>query len=326
MSSYKPPYTITSKMVNLISAISEELTRIEYSKESIITPKLRKKNRIKTLAGTLEIEGNFMGEDKITAMLEGKKILGTYGEILEVEGAINAYKEFENYRYDNLDNLLKAHKILMNDILKTAGSFRSVNVGVGSSEGVSHVAPPYGVVPDLMRDLFDWLKNSDEHMLIKSCVFHYEFEFIHPFSDGNGRIGRLWQSVMLYAWREAFVVMPTESIVRDNQERYYNALEEAGSLGESTPFVEFMLEVILNTVREVGNRVGNRVGNNLSDNQQLIVENIRVNSKISAMKLSEAVGISKRKIEENLAKLKAMNILKRVGGTRGHWEIIELPC
>ncbi len=323
MSSYKPPYTITSEMVNLISAISEELTRIEYSKENIITPMLRKKNRIKTLAGTLEIEGNFMGEDKITAMLEGKKVLGTYGEILEVEGAINAYKEFENYRYDNLNDLLKAHKILMNDILKTAGSFRSVNVGVGSSKGVSHVAPPFSVVPDLMRDLFDWLKNSDEHMLIKSCVFHYEFEFIHPFSDGNGRIGRLWQSVMLYAWREAFVVMPTESIVRDNQERYYNALEEAGSLGESTPFVEFMLEVILNTVREVGNKVGNMVGNHLSDNQQLIVENIRVNSKISAMKLSEAIGISKRKIEENLAKLKAMNIIKRVGGTRGHWEIID---
>ena len=323
MSSYKPPYTITSKMVNLISAISEELTKIEYSKENIITPMLRKKNRIKTLAGTLEIEGNFMGEDKITAMLEGKKVLGTYGEILEVEGAINTYKEFENYKYNSLDDLLKAHKILMNNILNTAGSFRSVNVGVGSSEGVSHVAPPFGVVPDLMRDLFDWLKNSDDHMLIKSCVFHYEFEFIHPFSDGNGRIGRLWQSVMLYAWREAFVVMPTESIVRDNQEKYYSALEEAGSLGESTPFVEFMLEVILNTVREVGNRIGNRVGNNLSDNQQLIVENIRVNSKISAMKLSEAIGISKRKIEENLAKLKAMNIIKRVGGTRGHWEIVD---
>ena len=168
MNNYKPPYNISTKMVNLISEISEELTRIEYSKENIITPMLRKKNRIKTLAGTLEIEGNFMGEDKITAILEGKKVLGTYGEILEVEGTINAYKAFENYRYDSLDDLLKAHKILMHNILNTAGNFRNVNVGVGSSEGVSHIAPPFGVVPDLMRDLFEWLKNSDEHMLIKS--------------------------------------------------------------------------------------------------------------------------------------------------------------
>ena len=251
MSSYKPPYTITSKMVNLISAISEELTKIEYSKENIITPMLRKKNRIKTLAGTLEIEGNFMGEDKITAMLEGKKVLGTYGEILEVEGAINAYKAFENYRHDNLDDLLKAHKILMNNILNTAGSFRSVNVGVGSSEGVSHVAPPFGIVPDLMRDLFDWLKNSDEHMLIKSCVFHYEFEFIHPFSDGNGRIGRLWQSVILNQYKNIFSAIPIESVVRDNQEDYYKALENAGSLGESTAFIEFMLEIILKTLVKI---------------------------------------------------------------------------
>ena len=319
MSQYKPPYTITSKMVNLISSISEELTKIEYNKKDIITPRLRKKNRVKTLAGTLEIEGNFLGEEKITAMLEGKKVLGTYAEILEVEGAINAYKKFENYKYDNLDDLLHAHKILMKDILTTAGTFRGVNVGVGSKDGVTHVAPPYGVVPNLMIDLFDWLKHSEEHMLIKSCVFHYEFEFIHPFSDGNGRIGRLWQSVMLYHWKDVFVVMPTESIVRENQDRYYEALEESGNIGESTPFVEFMLEVILSTVL----KVGNKVGNTLTDNQVSIMENIKNNSKVSAVKLSEIVGISKRKIEENLAKLKELNMIKRVGGTRGHWEIKE---
>jgi len=219
--------------------------------------------------------------------------------------------------------LLKAHKILMKDILKTAGSFRSLNVGVGSKEGVSHVAPPYGIVSGLMIELFDWLKDSDEHPLIKSCVFHYEFEFIHPFADGNGRIGRLWQSVILYHWREVFVVMPTESIVKENQEKYYRALEDSGNMGESTPFIEFMLEVILNTVREVGNRVGNKVGNDLTENQLEIIENIRLNSKISAVKLSEKVGISKRKIEENLAKLKALNAIKRVGGTRGYWEVLD---
>lgn len=310
-------------MVNLISFISEELTRIEYNKKEIITPQLRKKNRVKTLAGTLEIEGNFLGEEKITAILEGKRVLGTYQEILEVEGAINAYKEFENYKFDNAQDLLKAHKTLMNGILKTAGSFRSVNVGVGSSDGVAHVAPPHGVVPSLMRDLFEWLKKSDEHPLIKSCVFHYEFEFIHPFSDGNGRIGRLWQSVILYHWREVFAVMPTESIVRDNQEHYYNALEQSTDMGESTIFVEFMLDVILDTVRKVGNWVGNKVGNALTDNQLKIMENIKLNSKVSATKLAELVGISKRKIEENLAKLKELKLLKRVGGTRGYWEIVN---
>jgi len=323
MSSYKPPYTISSKMVNLISSISEELIRVEYNKTKIITPKLRKKNRVKTLAGTLEIEGNFMGEEKITAILDGKRVLGTYQEVLEVEGVIDAYKEFENYKFDNLSDLLKAHKLLMKGILSTAGSFRSVNVGVGSSDGVSHVAPPHGVVPDLMSNLFDWLKNSDEHPLIKSCVFHYEFEFIHPFSDGNGRIGRLWQSVILYHWRDVFIVMPTESIVRDNQEQYYNALENSTDLGESTTFVEFMLEIILNTVRKVGNRVGNKVGNILSENQITIIKSIESNSKVSATKLSEIVGISKRKIEENLAKLKELSIIVRVGGTRGHWEVID---
>lgn len=327
MSSYRPPYTITSKMVNLISSISEELTKIEYSKKNIITPRLRKKNRVKTLAGTLEIEGNFMGEEKITALLEGKKVLGTYEEILEVEGAIDAYREFENYVYDSLEDLLKSHTFLMKGILKTAGKFRNVNVGVGSGEGVNHVAPPHGIVPDLMKDLFSWLKNSDEHMLIKSCVFHYEFEFIHPFSDGNGRVGRLWQSVILYSWREVFSAIPIESIVRDNQERYYEALEQSGSLGESTPFIEFMLEVILQSINvnkvgnKVGNRVGNKVGNVLSDNQIKILKIIEKNPKISAVRLSEIVGISQRKIEENLAKLKELHILKRVGGTRGYWDI-----
>ncbi len=318
MGSYKPPYTITSKMVNLISAISEELIKIEYSKERVVTPKLRKKSRIQTIAGTLEIEGNFFGEEKITAILDGKKVFGTYEEILEVEGAIEAYRGFDKYRYDSLDDLLDSHRRMMGGILKRAGKFRHINVGVGGKGGISHVAPPYSAVPFLMQNLFDWLKNSDEHMLIKSCVFHYEFEFIHPFIDGNGRIGRLWQSVILSHWKKVFASLPTESIIRDNQKRYYEALESAGSLGESTPFVEFMLEVILKTVQKVGNEVGNQ----LSENQQKIVDNIENNPKISAAKLSTVVGISKRKIEENLAKLKKMKIIQRVGGTRGYWEVL----
>jgi len=323
MRNYKPPYTITSKMLSLSTAIGEALTKLEYEEKKIITPKLRKKNRIKTIAGTLEIEGNFIGEEKITALIEGKRVLGDYKEILEVEGAIKAYKAFEAYRYDSIKDLLYAHKLLMQGILKNAGSFRSVNVGVGNNEGVSHIAPPYSVVPKLMQQLFNWLKSSDEHLLIKSCVFHYEFEFIHPFSDGNGRVGRLWQSVILYHWRKVFSAIPTESIIRNNQEAYYKALEEAGALGESTPFIEFMLEVILETIEEVGNKVGNRVGNILTNNQRNILKKIQNNPKISAQKLSEKIGISKRKIEENISKLKSMGVLQRVGGTRGYWEVLD---
>lgn len=320
MSSYKPPYTITSKMLSLATSIGEELTKLEYESERTITPLLRKKNRIKTLAGTLEIEGNFLGEEKITAILEGKPVLGTYKEILEVEGAINAYKEFENYRFDTLDDLLKAHRILMKDILITAGSFRSVNVGVGSSDGVAHIAPPYGVVSNLMCDLFDWLKNSDEHALIKSCVFHYEFEFIHPFSDGNGRIGRLWQSVILFHWRKVFSAIPTESIIRDNQQKYYDALEESGRLGESTPFIEFMLEVILKTIKSsVNNSVKSSV-----NTEDKILEYLKQNPKSTLKEIALLLGLTTRAIEKQISKLKQENSIQRIGSARkGHWEIID---
>jgi len=280
---------------------------------------LRKKNRIKTLAGTLEIEGNFIGEEKITAIVEGKRVLGSIPEIAEVKGAIKAYQELENYKYDDISDLLQAHKILMHEILNNAGNFRTSNVRVGE-----HIAPQAYLVHELMEQLFEWLKNSDEHLLLKSCIFHYEFEFIHPFIDGNGRIGRLWQSVILYKHNSLFASLPTESIVRDHQEEYYKALEDSTILGESTPFIEFMLEMILQTIIKFGNEVGNKVGNrvgNLTENQIMIIELMKVNSKISAKKLADEVGISVRKIEENISKLKKLNIINRIGGTRGYWEV-----
>ncbi len=200
MKSYTPPYKITSKILKLSTQISEELTKLQFTGTQKINPMLRKKNRIKTLAGTLEIERNFLGEEKITAILDGKRVLGTVKELAEVQGAIKAYEKLDSYRYDELDDLLLAHKILMDEILTTAGSFRSVNVKVGE-----HIAPKPTMVNELMINLFSWLKNSDEHMLLKSCIFHYEFEFIHPFSDGNGRIGRLWQSVILNSFNPIFL-------------------------------------------------------------------------------------------------------------------------
>lgn len=316
---YKPPYTITTKIVNLISQISEELTKIEIDEQRLITPNLRKINRIKTLAGTLEIEGNFLGEEKITAILDGKTVLGTFSEITEAKGAIEAYKEFENYNPKNLTDMLKAHHILMKDMINSAGNFRSINVGVGGKDGVAHIAPPPNQVPKLMKDLFDWLGVTDEHPLITSSVFHYEFEFIHPFSDGNGRIGRLWQSVILYNWKKAFIAIPTESIIRDHQEEYYQAIENSTNLGESTPFIEFMLEVILESIQS---SVKNSVKNSVNTEDKILIL-MKQNTIITMKQLAQVLNLTQRAVEKQVAKLKDEGKLKRVGSARkGEWEII----
>jgi Fic family protein len=301
--------------LHLVSDISEKIAVLKYHTEATRLPMLRRLNRIKTLAGTLEIEGNYVGEEKITAILDGKRVLGTTQELSEVEGAIKAYEQIESYRYDKLDDLLQAHKTMTAKLLDDAGSFRSVNVAVGE-----HVAPPHTQVSTLMQQLFIWLEQSDEHLLIKSCVFHYEFEFIHPFIDGNGRIGRLWQSVILIAHNPLFGILPTESIIRDHQEAYYEAIEGSTSAGECTFFIEFMLARILEAIEKVGSKVGSKVGN-LTENQQTIINSMKANPKVSAAMLAEIVGISKRKVEENVAKLKKMGLVERMGGTRGYWEV-----
>lgn len=279
---------------------------------------LRKKNRIKTLAGTLEIEGNFLGEEKITAILDGKKVLGTVKEVAEVNGAIKAYERLDEYKYDELDDLFLAHKILMGEILSSAGSFRGVNVQVGE-----HIAPQPSMVNDLMTNLFAWLKNSDEHMLLKSCIFHYEFEFIHPFSDGNGRIGRLWQSVILNSFNPIFSLLPTESIVRDHQEEYYKAIENSTELGESTPFIEFMLEMILQSMQKVKNDVPINVPKDVPIKRlNKIIELVIENRDITIAQLANMLEVSDKTIKRDIAKLKEQNRLTRVGSLKsGHWEI-----
>jgi Fic family protein len=310
---YKPPYTITSKILNLSTQISEELVKLKFNSSAKTTPMLRKKNRIKTLAGTLEIEGNFLGEDKITAIIEGKRVLATVSELAEVKGAIKAYEKLEEYKYDNIDDLLNAHKILMSEILTTAGNFRTINVRVGE-----HIAPQANMVNDLMIQLFTWLKNSDEHILLKSCIFHYEFEFIHPFSDGNGRIGRLWQSVILNNYNPLFSLLPIESIVRDYQEDYYKALENSSNIGESTPFIEFMLEMILKSIKTT---LKSDQQSNLKSDQK-ILSLISENNNITIKELCEIISMSESGVKKVIKKLKDENRLIRVGSLKsGHWKI-----
>ena len=325
---YEPPFTITPKILDLVSKITEFATKLEMLEPKSISPTLRKVNKIKTITGTLEIEGNTLGIEKVTAILEGKRVLGTTREIAEVQGAIKVYDELENFDYKNIDHILKAHKILMEQILTKAGTFRTKDVGVGGSEGVVHVAPPSAQVPNLMSDLFSWLQNSDIHPLIKSSIFHYEFEFVHPFIDGNGRIGRLWQSLILYSWKNIFSSIPVESVVRDAQESYYKALEDSGSLGESTPFIEFMLEAILLTCQKTLSETQN-VPLIVPKNVPLkrwdqIIGLIQENKDITIEQIAHECDVSSKTIKRDIAKLKEDGKIKRVGSLKtGYWEIIE---
>jgi Fic family protein len=211
---YTPPFEITPKIINLISEISERIGEINIKKDL----KLRKVSKIKTLTGTLKIEGIEADEKKVTAILEGKRVLATQREIAEIKGAVRLYENIDKFDYKNEKDLLKAHKILMRDILTNAGEYRKTNVGVGNQKEITHIAPPASNVPELMKDLFTWLNTTDLHPLIVSSIFHYEFEFIHPFIDGNGRIGRFWQTLILYSWKQVFEYLPVESLIYENQD------------------------------------------------------------------------------------------------------------
>jgi Fic family protein len=244
---YQPPFEITAKIINQISTIAQQIGRLDASGLSI-SPQLRKQNRIRTIQGTLAIEGNTLSIEQVTAILDGKRVLGRPREIAEVQGAIQAYEALPSLKPGAVKDLLRAHRLLMGDVLVGAGKFRSSAVGIHKGDRVVHVAPPAKRVPELMGDLLDWVKQGEEHALIKSCVFHYELEFIHPFMDGNGRMGRLWQTLILGQWHELFYLLPIESLVKDQQDRYYQVLEEADAAASSTVFIELMLELIETTL------------------------------------------------------------------------------
>jgi len=249
--SYQPPYRISEQILQLVSDLSAAIARYELLEPQLMTPMLRKEFKIRTIVGTLEIEGNTMGTERITAILDGKRVLGSPREIAEVKGAILAYERLHELNMLSMQDLLNAHEMLMGDILKDAGKLRRSAVGVGGPEGLVHIAPPAKQVSALMDDLFHWLAETDVHPLVRSCIFHYELEFIHPFTDGNGRIGRLWQTLILHEYKAVFASLPIEAIIRDHQQQYYDALEAAGSRGESTTFIEFMLGIIRLTIEGV---------------------------------------------------------------------------
>jgi len=243
---YSPPITISKKIVSLCIRISD---RLGYAKGANLPeprPNLRKENQIKTIQATLAIEGNRFSVDQITALIDGQRVKGKESEIVEVKNTIEVYEKLHQWNPTRKTSMLKAHKLLMRQLIDSPGKWRTAGVGIIKGQQISHMAPPADRVSLLMEDLFEYLiKEKETHILIKACVFHYEFLFIHPFMDGNGRMARLWQHLILISYNPVFRFFSIESLIKENQKKYYNALEKSDKSGESTVFVEFLLELIL---------------------------------------------------------------------------------
>lgn len=247
----KPPYDITPQILKQITSISEKIGVINAAHLQRPTTELRKKNRIKTIQSSLEIEGNTLSIEQITALMDSKRVWAPQKDILEVQNAIATYDQLSSFNYTSFTSLCKAHKLLMTGLVEEAGKLRTKSVGIVKGKQLAHAAPPASMLKALLNDLFHYLKKDDELFLIKSCVFHYEFEFIHPFMDGNGRMGRLWQTLILKEHSAVFEFLPIESIIKQKQKEYYNALSLSDKQGKSTPFVEFMLSVINEALEDV---------------------------------------------------------------------------
>lgn len=321
--SYEPPFKITSQIIDLISQISEAVGEINSLENSPRHLELRKENRIKTIHSSLAIENNSLSLEQITAIIEGKRVLGSPNEIQEVKNALQAYELLLTLNPYEEKDLLKAHKLMMADLVERNGKYRKDGVGIFDGNQVVHLAPPADRVPFLMSDLFEWLKNSDVHPLIKSCVFHYEFEFIHPFQDGNGRMGRLWQTVILKEWKSVFAWLPIETLIKENQVEYYNALNSSDSDANSTNFTVFMLQTILRTIKEIietEKKITLKITVKITANQKKILEAIKQNPFVTQEELSSIVGIAKLNINKNMKKLQEQGIIERVGADKnGKW-------
>ncbi|HNS41975.1 MAG TPA: Fic family protein [Taishania sp.] len=267
----KPPYEITSEIVQLISSISEKIGEVNAKYLIKTNPTLRKQNQIKTIHSSLSIEGNTLSLEQITAIIENKRVVGPEKDILEVLNALEVYKNIHRLKPDSEKDFLKAHKLLLQQLIKNPGEYRKQGVGIVKGTNIEHIAPPYENVPFLMRDLFTYLKDKTELTLIKSCVFHYEMEFIHPFIDGNGRMGRLWQTLILMQDYPIFEFLPFETLISKNQTEYYKALAISDKEGKSTKFIAYMLMIINRSLSELLANSAKRLNN--EDRIQIFLDN-----------------------------------------------------
>lgn len=255
---YKPPYTLTSSIIKTVGEVNLLIGKIQGYQLLTGNLRLRRQNKIKTVRSSLAIEGNTLSEDQISDILDGKTVIGPPREILEVRNALKVYDIITELDAEKEDDLLKSHKLLMAGLIDDAGKYRRSGVGVVDGTKVIHIGPPFKMVPKLMGQLFDYLCNYDEEKIIQSCVFHYEFEFIHPFSDGNGRMGRLWQTLVLTKSYPILQFVPFETIIHQRQQGYYQALADSQSLGNSDPFIYFMLDALKTALEYEAGRINVR--------------------------------------------------------------------
>ena len=310
---YEPPFKINTAIVNLAAEISALVERVAIRLEQSDSLRLRRINQIQSIHSSLAIEGNSLSEGQVSDIIDGKRIIAPEREILEVKNALRTYELYPSLKAFSEKDLLKAHAVMMQGIIPDAGK----------GNKCVHFAPPPNMVPILMKKLFSWLKNSKDHWLVRSCVFHYEFEFIHPFRDGNGRIGRLWQSLILGKWNPLFAHLPVENLVYANQQAYYNAINASSAAGDCGIFVEFMLNRILDSLKalqKIDAVADARKPFVLTARQKKIVTLLKKNNFATEKEMAEKFAVTTRTIERDLAKLQDNGILERAGSKRdGYW-------
>lgn len=329
MPNYLPPFTLSNKTLSLVAQISESIGRLTVQQEQEKLLRLRKVNRMRTVQGSLAIEGSTLTQQQITAILDGKRVIAPPKEVQEAHNAISTYESLPQWQPANGAHLLAAHLLMMKGLVNDAGMYRQEGVGVMSGEQVVHMAPQATRVPKLMTDLLEWLESSDVHPLVASCVFHYEFEFIHPFSDGNGRMGRLWQTLILSKWHEVFINIPVESMVYQHQDNYYLAIRQSTQQTDSAPFIEFMLQMIYDAISEANNITsddglndGLNDGLKLSNLDKDILMFIQQDRYKTNAQLAERCGKSQSTIERRVKFLKDAGLITRIGAKKtGYWQV-----
>lgn len=330
-SDYKPPFTMTEEITNAVINIGELVGSISSWHSLSTNPKLRRENRIKTIHSSLAIEQNTLTLEQVSDVISGKRVLAPPQDIKEVKNAYEIYERLDMLNPYSVDDLLKAHGVMMAELVQEAGRFRSGNAGVYAGEELIHAGTPARYVPELVAQLFCWLESSQLHPLVKSCIFHYEFEFIHPFSDGNGRTGRLWHTLLLAKWKGFFAWLPIETLIQERQEEYYFALNASNNSGESTEFVTFMLQLIwkalldLQKAEQKGTekeQKKNKKGTEVEKRVATVFELIQQDTAITQAELMEILHLSRKQIQLALEILVRQEKIERQGSNRnGYWKI-----